>query len=186
LDKENSLLNLFFDLPSRFSSLILMSKKRVNWERFEDEDEGVPPPVPIPVKKEEEKLTYTFSEREVAQEYSKWERQGNRLVTDTDRTRFREYLTRQAALKALAIRNMKDMWKPPPVKTPMPVRPQAMSSQLVQALKDEKAISSDDLFSEGLAPSVFQQIGQKILALREQLTEAADAPDSETTKSGLL
>jgi hypothetical protein len=167
-----------------------MNKKHINWDRFEDEEDTpsqklvrhTTPKKEVQV--EAEIVPHKFTERETAQEYSRWERMGNRLVTDQDRTRFQEYLKRQALRIALARHNAKQPAKTY-IQTPTPTRPETEPWALAPAFRDEKAISSDDLFSVP-SVSVMQQISQKLLSFKDQLTEVDYASRAEADKSGLL
>jgi len=168
-----------------------MRKTKVDWDNFDNEEVPAHKPLlgpdaqrKVPERKKEI-VSYKFNEREKAQAFNKWERLGNHIASTADQARFQEYLKKLEA-KATVARDNPEKPYSPPIQQPTPKRAETTSWILTPAaLRDEKAISSDDLFTVRPVP-ILQQLGQKLLALREQLIEEEDATPSETARSGLL
>lgn len=166
----------------------------MDWEKFEDEEEqqsqpklARPDTVQKKVLQKAEIVPYKFTERERAQVFNRWERKGNSIRNLEDSRRFEEYVLQQAILAAYARLDLQPtMTNSPSLQKPVPRRPTPPPWIHAPVFSAEKAISSDDLFPEEQSTPILQQIGQKLQAFREQLSENTDAPESEAAKSGLL
>jgi hypothetical protein len=171
-----------------------MRKTKVDWERFEDEEKPQkqtqltrPDTAQKKVQQKAEIIPYKFTDRERAQVFNRWERKGNSIHNPEDSRRFEEYVQQQAILAACARHDLQaTLINSPSLQKPVPKRPDPIPWIRAPAYSAEKAISSDDLFPEQQSVPILQQIGQKLQAFRDQLSEDSDAPDSEVAKSGLL